>query len=463
MLMRRFFLAALVILTVSFSLPAATARPNIVYILADDLGYGDVGCYGQTKIRTPRLDQMAREGMRFTDHYSGAPLCAPSRCTLMTGLHTGHARIRANRDVPLRPEDRTITEVLKQAGYATGAFGKWSLGLHQTTGAPWRKGVDEFLGYVNQTHAHHYYTDHLDQNDQRLELPANRDGKRGTYTHDVIAQGALDFVRKHKDGPFFLYVPFTIPHAEVLVPEDSLKEYRGRWEENLFPGQGNYAAQPEPRAARAAMITRMDRDVGRLLDLLAELKLTERTLVIFTSDNGPITAGGQDPEFFDSNGPLRDLKFTLWEGGIRVPFIARWPGQIAPDTTSGLPSAFWDMYPTFTAVAGLPAPTGLDGVSILPTLLGQTGQQKPRDHLYWEYNGTQAVRIDHWKAYRPAVDKPVQLFNLAKDIGETTNVAAAHPAVVKQMEKIMREGRTDSPEFPLERAAKAGKKTGKSK
>jgi arylsulfatase A len=423
---------------------AGAPKPNIVYILADDLGYGDLGSYGQTKIRTPRLDRMAREGMRFTDHYTGAPLCAPARCVLMTGLHTGHARIRANRNVPLRPEDTTIFEVLKRAGYATGAFGKWSLGLHDTTGAPWRKGVDEFMGYVNQTAAHHYYPEHIDHNDTKLVLPGNTDGGRTTYSHDVIADGALQF----------LYVPFCIPHAEVLAPEDSVKEYRGRWEETPFPGRGNYAAQAEPRAVRAAMITRMDRDVGRILDLLDELKLAENTLVLFTSDNGPITAGGQDPEFFNSAGPLRDLKFTLWEGGIRVPFLARWPGKVAPGTTSGLPSAFWDMFPTFTELAGVPAPKGLDGVSILPTLLGEPAKQKRHEHLYWEYNGAQAVRMGKWKALRPAVDRPVQLYDLAADIGETRNVASAHADVVARIGRIMEEARVDSEEFPLVKEGK---------
>ena len=433
---------------------AAAARPNIVYILADDLGYGDVGCYGQEKIRTPRMDRMAKEGMRFTDHYAGAPLCAPSRCALMTGLHTGHARIRANRDVPLRPEDTTIIEVLKKAGYATGAFGKWSLGLHKTTGAPWRKGVDEFIGYVDQSAAHHYYPTHIDHNDEPLTLPGNEDGKRTTYSHDVIAKGALDFIRKHQTGPFFLYVPFTIPHAEVLVPEDSLAEYRGRWPETPFAGQGSYAAQPEPRAARAAMITRMDRDVGRILDLLDELKLSENTLVMFSSDNGPITAGGQDPLFFDSNGPFRDLKFTLWDGGIREPFIARWPGKIKPGSTSDLVSAFWDIYPTFTEVAGLPAPKGLDGLSMLPTLLGQADKQKQHEYLYWEYNGAQAVRMGKWKAHRATVDKPLQLFDLGTDVGETKDLASANPQIVARMEKIMQQAHVDSPEFPLEKSVK---------
>lgn len=450
--MRHFLLISVLLGT--YGLPPAVAGgnpPNIVYILADDLGYGDLGCYGQDKIRTPRLDRMAREGMRFTDHYAGAPLCAPARSVFATGLHTGHTRIRHNRPkVPLQPEDWTIFEEMKEAGYATGVFGKWGLGNHDTTGAPWRKGVDEFLGYVDQSEAHFYYPEEIDHNDRRLKLPDNENGGRGTYSHDVIADGALDFIRKHQDEPFFLYVPFTIPHAEVLVPEDSLQEYRGRWEETPYPG-AHYAGQPEPRAARAGMITRMDRDVGRILDLLHELGLAENTLIIFTSDNGPAKAGGQEPDFFASSGPLRGLKFRLTEGGIRVPFIAWWPGRIKGGATSSLISAQWDMYPTFVELAGRSAPEGLDGVSMVPTLLGRPQRQKNHDYLYWEYSGAQAVRIGEWKALRAAVGKPVQLYDLEADIGEMRDVASAHPRLVAQVERIMTQAHVDSPDFPLAR------------
>jgi arylsulfatase A-like enzyme len=436
---------------------AAPARaPNIVYILADDLGYGDLGCYGQKLIRTPRLDQMAREGMRFTQHYSGAPTCAPARCVLMTGKHTGHARIRANSDRPILPGDATVAEALKGAGYTTGVFGKWGLGLEDSTGAPWRKGVDEFHGYLDQTHAHTYYPDHLWRNGQRHEIPENRDGQRRVYSHDLLAQSALDFIRRHKDRPFFLYGAFTIPHAEVAVPEDSVAEYRGKWPEpKTFPGSRTYAPQTQPRAVRAAMITRLDRDVGRILDLLDELKLSENTLVIFTSDNGPITAGGQDPEFFDSNGPLRDLKFTLYEGGIRVPFIARWPGQVARGSEATLVSDFADMFPTFAALAGAKLPAGLDGVSILPTLTGAKTKQALRDHFYWEAAPQQAVRRGDWKLYRASRERPVELYNLAADIGESKNLAGAHPDITASLEKLLVTSRTESAEFPLARKQKA--------
>lgn len=451
-------LAAVAASLVSGRATAASAErpPNIIYILADDLGYGDLGSYGQKLIRTPRLDRMAREGMRFTQHYAGAPSCAPSRCVLMTGKHTGHARIRANSDRPLLPGDATVTEALQRSGYATGVFGKWGLGLEDSSGAPWRKGVDEFHGYLDQTHAHTYYPDHLWRNGRRVEIPGNQNGQRRVFSHDLLAGAALDFIRNHKERPFFLYGAFTIPHAEVAVPEDSLAEYRGKWPEpKAFPGSKTYSPQTQPRAVRAAMITRLDRDVGRILDLLDELKLSEKTLVIFTSDNGPITAGGQDPDFFDSNGPLRDLKFTLYEGGIRVPFIARWPSRIAPGSESALISDFADMFPTFAGLAGAELPPGIDGVSILPTLQGTSARQKLRDHCYWEAAPQQAVRQGDWKAYRAAPSERIELYNLAEDIGETRNLASAHPEIAAKLEKLMTTSRTESAEFPLQKKKKA--------
>jgi arylsulfatase A-like enzyme len=400
---------------------------------------------------------MAQQGLRFTDHYAGAPSCHPSRCALFTGKHTGHAFIRGNSKIPLRPEDFTLSQMLKQAGYATGGIGKWALGDGDTTGAPWKKGMDEFFGYLDQTHAHGYYPDFLWRNGQRIEIPENKDGQRQTYSHDLFVDFALDFIRRHKGRPFFFYGAFTIPHAEVTVPEDSLAEYRGRWPEpKTFAGSKTYCPQDQPRAVRAAMITRLDRDVGRILDLLDELKLSENTLVIFTSDNGPITAGGQDPEFFDSNGPLRDLKFTLREGGIRVPCLARWPGKIVPASTTGFVSDFADMFPTFAELAGVKPPAGLDGVSILPTLLGEAAKQKARAYHYWEAAPAQALRQGDWKVYRGAPDRPVELYDLATDIGETRNVAAQHPGIAARLEKLMLQARVESAEFPL--AAKNKKK-----
>lgn len=449
------YLALLLLVTAAFMAgPATAAQPNIIYILADDLGYGDLGSYGQKLIRTPRLDAMAAQGIRFTQHYAGAPSCHPSRCALFTGLHTGHGRIRANSDHPLLPEDFTITQMIKKAGYKTGVVGKWALGQEETAGAPWEKGVDEFLGYLDQTHAHTYYPDHLWKDGKRMEIPENQKGQRAVYSHDLFVDQSLDFIRRHKDGPFFFYAALTIPHAEMAVPEDSLAEYRGKWPESkAFPGSKTYCPQDQPRAVRAAMITRMDRDIGRILDLLDELKIADNTLVIFTSDNGPITAGGSDPDFFDSNGPLRDLKFKLYEGGIRVPFIARWPGKITSGTTSDLVSDFADMMPTFAEVSGAEAKKG-DGRSILPALLGKTDGQAKRDVFYWEAAPQQALRQGDWKAYRAAPNKPIELYDLSKDIGETTDLSSQMPQKVAELEKLMQESRTDSPEFPLDKEPK---------
>jgi arylsulfatase A len=438
---------------------AIAAPPNVIHILADDLGYGDLGCYGQQLIRTPRLDQMAAEGLKLTQHYAGAPSCHPSRTSLFTGKHLGHARIRANCKLPLLQEDFTISQMFKQAGYKTGGVGKWALGEHDTASSPWAKGFDEFLGYLDQTHAHTYYPDFLWKNGKRMEIPENAAGQRAVYSHDLFATEALDFIRRHKDEPFFFYAAFTIPHAEVTVPDDSLDEYRGRWPEpKVFPGSKTYCPQDQPRAVRAAMITRMDRDIGRILDLLDELQLSDNTLVIFTSDNGPITAGGQDPNFFQSAGALRGLKFTLYEGGIREPFIARWPGRIKRGGTSDLVSDFADMFPTYAELIGSTVPEGLDGVSILPTLIGEPKRQGTREVYYWEAAPQQAIRIGDWKAYRPAPSKPIQLYDLARDIGETTDLAAKHPEKVAELEMKMTASRTDHPGFPLQAKSKPKKK-----
>ena len=449
---RRLFATVALLLTPVWLGAAAAERPNIIYLLADDLGYGDLGAYGQKLIATPRLDALAAQGMRFTQHYAGAPSCAPSRCVLLTGRHTGHARIRANSDLPLLPENRTFFQELKQAGYRTGVVGKWGLGLEGSTGAPGKKGVDEFLGYLDQTHAHTHYPDFVWRNDRRIEIPENRDGGRAVYAQDLFARVALDFIRRHQDRPFVLYGAFTLPHAEVTVPDDSLAKYRGRWPEpKQFPGSKTYSPQTQPRAVRAAMISRLDRDVGRIVDLVDELGLAEKTLIVFTSDNGPITAGGQDPEFFDSNGPLRDLKFTLYEGGIRVPCIARWRGRIAPGVTSPHVSDFADMFPTFVELAGRAAPSGLDGVSLVPTLLGQPERQAQRDLFYWEAAPQQAIRVGDWKAVRTAQGRPLELYHLGRDLGEANDVAAQHPDIVTRLEALMKASRFDSPDFPLQR------------
>jgi arylsulfatase A-like enzyme len=421
--------------------------PNIVLLLADDLGYGHLGCYGQDKIRTPNLDRMAAEGVRFTQYYAGNPVCAPSRSCLMTGLHGGHTSVRINPGgTPLLDSDVTIAEVLKPAGYATGIFGKWGLGDIDTPGVPWKQGFDEFFGYLHQVHCHFYYPAFLWQNDRKVPLEGNAGGKRGEYSHDRIVREALDFIRRHKDRPFFAYVAFTIPHTELLVPEDSLSEYRGKFpEEKPYVGT-HYASQPEPRAALAGMISRMDRDVGRLLALLGELGLDRNTLVLFTSDNGAQGGDGPDLEFFRANGPLRGAKGAVYEGGIRVPLIARWPGRIAPGRVDDFVWAHWDLLPTLAELAGVPAPAGIDGRSALDRLLG-TGPGRPREFLYWEHpvrgELLQAVRWGDWKGVRLRRGGPLELYDLAKDVGETRDVAAEHPDVVARLEAYLRTARTE--------------------
>ena len=436
-------------------------RPNIIFILADDLGYGDLGCFGQQKIKTPNLDRMAAEGMKLTDHYSGSTVCAPSRCCFMTGYHTGHAVVRGNKEqrpigqYPLPSEQVTVAEVLKKAGYATGATGKWGLGPPDSEGAPNKQGFDFFYGYNCQRNAHFYYPEFLWRNEKKDSLPGNHGDKEETYSHDVIADEALSFIKRHADEPFFLFVPFTIPHAELAVPEDSLNQYKGKFPEEPFPGR-HYGAQKYPRAAYAGMVSRMDRDVGRILSLLKELGLDDNTLVLFSSDNGPHHEGGNDPQFFDSNGPFRGIKRDLYEGGIRVPTIARWPGKVEAGTVNDHPSAFWDFLPTAADVAGVSAPAGIDGISYLPTLLGQKSKQKEHKYLYWEFparGGRQAVRMGKWKAVRLNVrkkpDGPIELYNLEKDIGEENNIADKHPDIVRRMDEIMQEARVKSNLFPL--------------
>ena len=445
--------------TIAATAFAAAERPNIVFILADDLGRADLGCYGQKLIRTPRIDRLAAEGMRFTQHYSGSASCAPARSTLMTGQHTGHTRIRLNSDKALLPEDTTLPQMLQRAGYATGGYGKWGLGLENSTGAPWKKGFDEFIGFLDQTHAHSHYPDYVWHNDRRIEIPENRDKRRGKFAQDIFVTHALEFVRRNRAKPFFLYLPLTVPHAELMVPEDSLAEYRGKWPEpKAFAGSKTYSPQTQPRAVRAAMITRLDRDVGRLLDLLDELRLAGRTLVIFSSDNGPATAGGHDPQFFQSAGSLRGLKFTLYEGGIRTPLIARWPGRVPQGATSDVISAFWDWLPTFAEIASVKPPPNIDGLSLAPTLLGTPAKQRTHDYLYWEHAPAQALRIGDWKAVRTATGDPIQLFDLAKDEGETRDVAAEHGDLVRDIEQRMAAARTESPDFPLTRPRNAKKK-----
>jgi arylsulfatase A-like enzyme len=428
--------------------PAST-KPNLLFILADDLGYGNLGAYGQKQIRTPNLDRLAAEGMKFSQAYAGSTVCAPSRCCLMTGYHTGHGRTRGNMspDLPLRPQDLTVTEILKHQGYRTGLFGKWSLGQLGSTGYPTRKGFDEWFGFFSQVHAHNYYPEHLLEQETSYLARGNMGTQRKEYAHDLFAERGIEFLKKKDGRPFFLKLSLTIPHANNEMGRDT-----GNGME--VPSTEPYAAMdwPAPDKNFAAMVTWMDRDIGRILDALAATGQDENTLVIFTSDNGPHREGGHNPDYFDDNGPLRGIKRDLYEGGIRVPFLARWKGTIRAGSTSDHALAFWDFLPTACELAGAAAPEGIDGISFLPTLLGRA--QKKHEYLYWEFHERgfhQAIRQGDWKAVRLGPDKPVELYDLKSDLGETKNVAGSNGAVVSRMEELFRAARTESREWPVGR------------
>jgi len=436
--------------------PAAEpARPpNIIFILADDLGYGDLGSYGQRRIQTPNLDRMAEEGMRFTNHYAGSTVCAPSRCVLMTGLHTGHCRVRGNLNVPLEPADVTVAEVLKDAGYTTGLIGKWGLGEAESTGIPNRQGFDYFFGYLSQVRAHNYYPAYLWKNEERYPLDnvveiiqegyANGLGsyavEKVQYSHDLFTEEALAFVDRNRGQPFFLYLAYTIPHAN--------NESRHAGVHGMeVPDFGPYAEEdwPEPEKGAAAMISRMDADVGRLFEHLKQLGLDEQTLVLFSSDNGPHREGDHDPDYFDSNGPLRGIKRDLYEGGIRVPLIARWPGTIAPGAVTEHVSAFWDFLPTAADIAGVALPDSLDGLSYRPALRGQP--QQPHDYLYWEFyeqGGKQAVRQGPYKAVYFRDQDRTELYDLSTDLGEARSLSDERPGLADSLHALMRQARTPS-------------------
>ncbi len=448
---------------------------NVILILADDLGFGDLGCYGQKKIKTPYIDQIAAEGMRFTSAYSGNAVCAPSRCCLMTGKHPGHAFVRDNRQwkpnvqwsgqVPLPEGTATLPRMFKEKGYATAAMGKWGLGSSDNTGDPAKQGIDHFMGNYCQGHAHNHYPRYIFRNGTKVELEGNDGTTTGKqFTQDLFETEALKFLKDHKDGPFFLYLPFTIPHLALQVPDDSLAEYKGKFEETPYKGKA-YQPHDTPRAAYAAMITRMDRTVGRVMSLLKDLKIDEKTLVLFSSDNGAIDGyAGTDAKFFGSIGDLRGMKGSLYEGGIRTPLLARWPGKIRPGATSNLPTAFWDVLPTLCEAASISPPKEIDGVSILPTLLGREGQ-KIHDFFYWEfpsYGGQQAVRSGKWKTVRQKMAKGpsgFELYDLDADPSEKTDVALKNPDVVKKLEAIMKREHTPSKEFPLPSVDPPAKKT----
>jgi len=446
------------------------AKPNVIYIMADDLGYGDLGCYGQKTIQTPNLDRLAAEGMRFTDYYAGCTVCRPSRLSLWTGYHMGHTPICSNAAYRFERNEPTVAGLLKKVGYATGGVGKWAMGQPDTEGVPNRHGFDFWFGYLDQGEAHNYYPTHLwrcaKEEVDKVPLPGNvlmddpkargRVAKldhRVTYSHDVMTDEAFGFIRRNADRPFLLHVHWTIPHANneggravgdgMEVPDYGI--YADRDWSNIEKGQ-------------AAMITRMDGDMGRLITLLKELKIDERTLVLFTSDNGPHSEGGHKHEYFDANGPLRGFKRDLYEGGIRVPLIARWPGVIEPATVCHHNCAFWDFLPTACELAGAKSTDDTDGISFVPALLGR--EQKAHEYLYWKYQSKAAVRMGKWKALRLKDDGPVELYDLDADIGETNDVAAGHADIVARMKAIMAEayapppGYGPKPKAPRKRASR---------
>ena len=446
----RLFATVFVLFFTHITSQAAGRPPNIVFILADDLGYGDIGCYGQKKIQTPNIDRLAAQGIRFTQCYAGSTVCAPSRCALMTGLHCGHAFIRGNAAVYLRPSDVTVAKLLQQNGYATGLIGKWGLGDPGTTGVPSKHGFDTFYGYLNQTHAHNYYPDHLWRHEEKVPLQNVQEkgvaSKRVEYAPDLLREEAIRFVEANKAKPFFLYFASIIPHVNN---ERTRAEGNG----HEVPTDAPYTNEPWPQTEKnkAAMITRLDADIGKLLAKLTELKLDNDTIVFFSSDNGPHKEGGNDPEFFQSSGPFRGFKRSLTDGGIRVPGIVRYPGVAKPGTVSDHVWAFWDFLPTACELAGVKPPDGIDGISIAPTITGR-GTPKTHEFLYWEFHegGTvQAVRHGNWKGIRPAPGKPLQLYDLATDLRETNNVADKNPDIVAKIETYLKTARTESKEFPI--------------
>ncbi len=415
--------------------------PNIVFILADDLGYGDLGCYGQKDIRTPNLDYLASRGLRFTQCYAGSTVCAPSRCCLLTGLHTGHATVRGNARVPLRAGENSVARMLQMRGYRTAIVGKWGLGEPGTTGTPNRQGFDFFYGYLNQAVAHNSFPETLWRNETLEAIPQNAGGRNGAYSNDLFTREAIRFVEANRNHPFFLYLAYTAPHANSTARRMEVPEI-----------EPEYRDRPWPQVEKifASTVTRMDRDIGRLLQRLDRLGLTRDTIVFFTSDNGPHREGGHDPTFFFSNGGLRGIKRDLYEGGIRVPMIVRWPGKVPAGRTSDVPWAFWDFLPTVAELVGADVPPHVDGVSVLGALCG--GQLPYRPPLYWEFHEggfSQAARKGDWKAVKRSPHAPVELYALNNDRGEAANIADQHPEIAAWMEEFLQNARTGNPEFPV--------------
>jgi arylsulfatase A len=454
-----FLIGCLVCMTVNLS----AQKTNIILIVADDLGYGDVGCYGQQKIKTPNIDRLARQGVRFTQFYAGTTVCAPSRASLMSGLHTGHTSVRGNvgtkpeGQFPLPDSVTTFASRLQQQGYQTAAFGKWGLGYITTSGDPNKKGFDEFYGYNCQSLAHNYFPDHLWYNHERIDLSGNLNSD-SVYSADLIHGKALSFLNGPHTKPFFLFLPYTLPHADVVVPHDSVYEYyRNQFNEKPVTIKGTdnerHHVDAFPHAAFAAMVSRLDRFVGEIMQAVEAKGLSKNTLIIFTSDNGPHKENGGDPDFFNSSGGWKGIKRDLYEGGIRVPFIAVLPGIIPAGSTQAMPAAMWDLYPTFLQLGGIKNPGNLDGISIFPALSGR--KQPAHTFFYWEFHeqgGKQAVRMGDWKGIRLQVNKPnppFELYNLKTDPGEKNNVASRYPGIVKQLLQLMNKAHQPTAAWPL--------------
>ncbi|MGJ8655227.1 MAG: arylsulfatase [Akkermansiaceae bacterium] len=460
-----------ILLGLVLGLSAQAEKPNIIYILADDLGYGDISSLGQKHFETPNIDKLKAGGKFFSNHYSGSTVCAPSRSALLTGQHTGHTYVRGNREI--KPEGQTpipdgellLPEMLKHAGYVSGAFGKWGLGFPGSEGDPLNQGFDVFYGYNCQRLGHHYYPYHLWDNEKKVMLEENAGTAKGVYAPELIHDKTLKFMEDNKDKPFFLYVASIIPHAELAAPEEYMKKFQGKIEEvRKYKGvdsgkklrQGPYQSQETPRAAFAAMVTLLDDQVGEIVAKCEELGIADKTLIIFTSDNGAHQEGGADPKFFNSAGPYRGHKRDLYEGGVHVPMFAYWPGKIAAGSESKHISAFWDMVPTFTELAELPVPENTDGISMVSALTGK-GEQAVHPYLYWEFHergGRIAVRMGKWKGVRYNVlnkpDAMMELYDLEVDPGETKNLAKGNPEVVERILKAMNTARTDSEVFKFD-------------
>jgi arylsulfatase A-like enzyme len=462
------------------------ARPNIIFIMADDLGYGDIGCYGQQYIKTPNIDRMAREGIRFTNHYSGAPVSAPARCCLMTGMNLGHSYVRNNFEIkgdeytqgqmPLPENTETVARMLKRAGYATAIIGKWGLGSMSSTGAPNKQGFDFFYGYNDQNHAHNHYPSFLWRNDkiEKLDNPvinvhpefdknATHDLQEykqyqgNDYSLDLMTDEALKFIDSNKQNPFFLYLTYVVPHKALQVPDESLEMYNGVFDEKPYIGGGGYTPHPRPYSAYSAMITRMDQKIGEVIEKLKVLGIEKNTIVIFTSDNGPAGGGGTDSRFFNSSGGLRGSKSQVYEGGIREPFVVRWPGKIKAGTVTDHPSGHFDFMATVGELTGQKV-NNTDGVSYLPALLGKSKKQKQHEYMYWEFGGQIAVRMGNLKGVKRISRNPQpawEIYDLATDPAESKNVAEQYPEMINKFDEVVGK-RTPSHHEPWNFMTRAG-------